>query len=59
MLNRDGGGSLFERGGLFNPTKDDGVSSPYRTRIKSEKVQVQELGGHRAKDHLQIRTSSW
>ena len=39
---------LFERRGLIN--KDDGISSPERTRIQSEKAQLQEVGDHAVED---------
>ena len=43
-------------GGLIQSSKDDGISSPQKTRMQSEKVQVKE--GQAVEDQKQIRTSS-
>ena len=53
-------GDSFERGALFKVAKRMVLvlsSSPKITRIRSGKAQVQEVGGHVAKDQKQIRTS--
>ena len=44
----------IDSGGLFNSPK-----TMITTRIQSRKAQVQEVGGHAAKDKKQIRTSGW
>ena len=56
LLNRDGGlcGS-----GLICFSRDDGFSSPKRTKVDRGKAQVREVGGHSAEDQTQIRTCSW
>ena len=46
-LNRPG---AYLRWGLILFSKDNGFSHSERTRIQSEKPQVQEDGGHTAKD---------
>ena len=43
-------------GGLIQSSKDDGISSPQKTRMQSEKVQLKE--GQAVEDQKQIRTSS-
>ena len=54
-------GGLFERGGRIQFRKDDGVSSPERTRIQSGKTHLQEgsVGVLAVEDQNLIRTSSW
>ena len=42
--------------GLIQSSKDDGISYPQKTRMQSEKAQVQE--GQEVEDQKQIRTSS-
>ena len=49
---------LNREGGLIQFSKEDGISSPQRTRMQSGKGQVQEVGGHVAEDQKQNRTSS-
>ena len=56
LLNRDG---VLCESGLIYFSKDDGFSSPKRTKVDSGKAQVPEVGGHAAEDQTQIRTSSW
>ena len=59
VLSRDGGAYL--RGGTYLIPQKTIVSVPHKElecKVKI-KVQVQELGGHRAKDQTQIQTSSW
>ena len=59
-----GGVGLIETGpgeseGLFQFTKDGGISSPKCTRTQTGKAQVKEVGGHAAEVQTEIRTSSW
>ena len=49
--------SPFEGEGLIYFRKNDGISSPLRTRIQSGKAQVQDVLGHAPED--QNRSSSW
>ena len=52
---------LIETRGLFVIIlrNDDGISFPWRTRIRSGRANVQYVLGHAAEDQNQIRTSSW
>ena len=55
------GGGLIWEGGAYLISQKMIVSVPHKElecKVKI-KVQVQELGGHRAKDQTQIQTSSW
>ena len=53
--------SRKRQGGLFNLEKTmvSVLHKKKNTRIQSRNAQVQEVGGHAAKDQKQIRTSSW
>ena len=56
LLNRDG---VLCESGLIYFSKDDGFSSPKRTKVDRGKAQVREAGGYAAEDQTQIRTCSW
>ena len=55
LINRDG---VLCESGLIYFSKDDGFSSPKRTKVDSGKAQVREVEGHAAEDQTQIRTCS-
>ena len=51
---------LFGRGWLIHFSKGNGISYHKDLgRLQSGKAQVQKVGGHAAKDQMQIQTSSW
>ena len=53
------GGSLFERGGLFNLEQTMVSVLHKELEYKVEKLKYKKVEGHAAKDQDQIRTSSW